>query len=84
MFLFLVPSTEGRRRETSRWRGGMRRPRAGLVTPLPGGPGQPSGLTTRACLEWLDVTRTRDGESRPGRVGANAARRRVGKHGPGD
>ncbi len=61
-------------------------PAGGRRTLLPhsGGPGQPSDPTMRVCLQWLDVTRTRDGESRPGRVGANAARRRVGKHGPGD
>ena len=43
--------------------------RAGCLARIrPGGPGQPSGPTMRACLQWLDVTRTRDGESRPGRV----------------
>ena len=38
-----------------RGRGRWRRLRAGLVTPPPGGPGQPSGPTTRVCLQWLDV-----------------------------
>ena len=32
----------------------MRRPRAGLVTPLPGGPDQPAGPTTRVCPQGLD------------------------------
>ena len=64
--------------------GQVRRLRGCLARIRPGGPGQPSGPTTRACLQWLDVTRTREGESPPGREGANAARRRVGKHGPGD
>src|ERR1019366_5588130 len=41
----------------------MRRPRAGLVTPLPGGPGSPSVPTKRDCLEWLDAARTKGGES---------------------
>jgi len=47
--------------------GWRRRPRAGLVTPLPGGPGQPSGPTMRACLKWLDVVATKGGGSRPDR-----------------
>jgi len=33
----------------------MRRPRAGLVTSPPGGPGQPSAGITTGCLEWLHV-----------------------------
>jgi len=36
----------------------MRRPRAGLVTQPPGGPGQPSAGITTGCLEWLHVTAT--------------------------
>ena len=32
----------------------MRRPRAGFANLFSGGPGQPSGPTTRVCLEWLD------------------------------
>src|ERR1017187_2422266 len=47
----------------------MRRPRAGLVTPLPGGPGSPSVPTKRDCLEWLDAARTKGGESCPDRGG---------------
>jgi len=43
----------------------MRRPRAGLVTPHPGGPGEPSGLTTGVCLQWLHVAPTKAGESPP-------------------
>ena len=43
----------------------MRRLRAGLVTPPPGGLGSPSGPTTRDCLRWLDAARTKGGESRP-------------------
>ena len=37
-----------------RGRGRWRRLRAGLVTPSPGGPGQPSDPTMRVCLQWLD------------------------------
>jgi hypothetical protein len=33
----------------------MRRPRAGLVTRPPGGPGQPSAGIMTGCLEWLHV-----------------------------
>ena len=33
----------------------MRRPRAGLVTSPPGGPGQPSAGIMTGCLEWLHV-----------------------------
>jgi hypothetical protein len=43
----------------------VRRPRAGLVTPHPGGPGQPSAGTKTGCLQWLDVAGTKDGGSRP-------------------
>src|SRR5471032_565600 len=43
----------------------MRRLRAGLVTPLPGGLGSPSVPTKRDCLEWLDAKRMKGGESRP-------------------
>jgi len=62
----------------------MRRLRAGLVTPLPGGPGSPSVPTTRDCLEWLDAARTKAGESPPDRVEPKAARVRARKNGPGD
>ena len=31
----------------------MRRPRFGLVSRIPGGPGQPSAGTMTGCLEWL-------------------------------
>ena len=47
--------------------GGMRRLRAGLVTPPPGGPGPPSAPTTRGRLHWLDAARTKAGESLPDR-----------------
>ena len=33
----------------------MRRPRVGLVTRPPGGPGQPSAGIMTGCLEWLHV-----------------------------
>src|SRR6185312_6645615 len=33
----------------------MRRPRFGLVSRSPGGPGQPSAGITTGCLEWLHV-----------------------------
>ena len=45
----------------------MRRLRAGLVTPSPGGLGSPSVPTKRDCLEWLDAARTKGGESCPDR-----------------
>ena len=41
------PTLRGRHHETSCWRGGMRRLRAGLVTSPPGGLGSPSAPTTR-------------------------------------
>jgi len=47
----------------------VRRLRAGLVTPSPGGPGSPSVPTKGDCLEWLDAARTKGGESCPGRGG---------------
>src|ERR1019366_7641671 len=47
----------------------VRRLRAGLVTPLPGGPGSPSVPTMGDCLEWLDAARMKGGESRPDRGG---------------
>ena len=47
-----------------REREGMRRLRAGLVTPPPGGLGSPSVPTKGDCLEWLDAVRTKGGESR--------------------
>ena len=60
-----------------------RRPLAGLVTLPPGGPGSPSGPTTRACLQWLDAARTKGGESCPDR-GPGSGPVRARKHGPGD
>ena len=45
----------------------MRRLRAGLVTPLPGGPGPPSVPTKRDCPQGLDAARTKGGESCPDR-----------------
>jgi hypothetical protein len=47
----------------------VRRLRAGLVTPSPGGPGSPSVPTKGDCLEWLDAARTKGGESCPDRGG---------------
>ena len=47
----------------------MRRLRAGLVTLLPGGPGQPSARTMTGCLQWLDARDTKGGGSRPDRKG---------------
>ena len=67
-----------------RGRGRLRRLRAGLVTPLPGGLGSPSVPTTRDCLEWLDAARTKAGESLPDRVEPKAARVRARKNGPED
>ena len=43
----------------------MRRLRAGLVTLLPGGPGQPSARIMTGCLQWLDARDTKGGGSRP-------------------
>jgi hypothetical protein len=57
----------------------MRRLRAGLVTPLPGGLGSPSGPTKGDCLQWLDAARTKAGESPPDRVEPKAARVRARK-----
>ena len=45
----------------------MRRLRAGLVTPSPGGLGPPSAPNTRGRLHWLDAARTKAGESLPDR-----------------
>jgi hypothetical protein len=78
-----VPPSRGRCHETSLQRGGMRRPRAGLVTPLPGGLGSPSAPTMRGCLRWLDAARTKAGESWPDRLEPKAARVRARTHGPG-
>ena len=47
----------------------MRRLRAGLVTPPPGGLGSPSVPTKRDCLNWLDAARTKGGESCPDQGG---------------
>ncbi len=47
----------------------VRRLRAGLVTPLPGGLGSPSVPIMGDCLEWLDAARTKGGESCPDRGG---------------
>ena len=78
-----IPSTRGRCHETSCWRGGMRRLRAGLVTPSPGGLGPPSAPTTRGRLHWLDAARTKAGESLPDR-GPSRAPSAPGSYGPGD
>jgi len=61
----------------------MRRLRAGLVTPLPGGLGPPSAPTTRGRLHWLDAARTKAGESLPDR-GPSRAPSAPGSYGPGD
>jgi hypothetical protein len=61
----------------------VRRLRAGLVTPSPGGLGSPSVPTTRDCLEWLDAARTKAGESLPDR-GPSRAPFAPGSYGPGD
>jgi hypothetical protein len=62
----------------------VRRLRAGLVTPLPGGLGSPSVPTKRDCLKWLDAARTKGGESRPDRVGRKPPGSAPGSYGPGD
>ena len=69
-------STRGRCHETSCWQGGMRRLRAGLVTPLPGGLGTRIGRVLwrlrRDCwtgtghLASSQETRTRGQKSRDG------------------
>jgi hypothetical protein len=61
----------------------MRRLRAGFVTPLPGGLGQPSVPTKGDCLEWLDAAWTKGGESCPDQ-GGRSLPVRARKHGPGD
>src|SRR5664280_1509877 len=61
----------------------MRRLRAGLVTPSPGGLGPPSAPTTRGRLHWLDAARTKAGESLPDRGPARAPSA-PGSYGPGD
>ena len=61
------PHSEGVLMRRKRGRGRMRRLRAGLVTPSPGGLGQPSVPTMRDCLEWLDAARTKGGGSCPDR-----------------
>ena len=66
-----------------RGRGRLRRLRAGLVTPSPGGLGSPSVPTTRDCLEWLDAARTKGGESCPDREPSRAPSA-PGSYGPGD
>jgi len=79
-----------RRTGIAAWTGGgkplarlARRPRAGLVTPLPGGLGSPSAPTKRGCLEWLDAARMKGGESCPDR-GPTGAPSAPGSYGPGD
>ena len=54
-------SRQGRRPVTAVWRSGMRRLRAGLVTPLPGGPGiDPAG--TMAGARGASLKRGASGE----------------------
>jgi hypothetical protein len=62
-------SSEGVFRRRLARRSRVRRPRAGLVTPRSGGPGQPSAGTKTGCLEWLDVAGTKGGGSRPDQEG---------------
>src|SRR5579862_9072940 len=50
----------------------MRRLRAGLVTPPPGRLGQPSDLTKKVCLQWLDRSRMNRGGSPGDQVGHRA------------
>src|ERR1019366_4226212 len=61
----------------------VRRLRAGLVTPLPGGLGSPSVPTKRDCLQWLDAARTKGGESCPDQGGGSFPSA-PGSYGPGD
>jgi hypothetical protein len=79
----IIRSTEGRSHETSGGRERMRCPRAGLVTPHPGGPGQPSAGTKTGCLQWLDVAGTKGGGSRPdqGREERSVLRREARRRG---
>jgi len=48
-----------------------------------GGPGQPSGPTTGACLQWLDAAETKGGGSCPDR-GPRRAPFPPGSYGAGD
>jgi hypothetical protein len=50
--------------EASWMRDGMRRLRPCLASTAPGRLGQPSGPTTRVCLQWLDAGRMNGGGSR--------------------
>ena len=77
------PIHRGRSHEASCKWDRMRRLRAGLVTPLPGGPGSPSVPTKRDCLEWLDAARTKGGESCPDQ-GGGCLPSVPGSYGPGD
>ena len=61
----------------------MRRPRAGFVTPSPGGPGQPSAGITTGCLRWLDAAATKGGGSCPDR-GSGSGPVAARKHGARD
>ncbi len=64
--------------------GWSRRPRAGLVTPLPGGPGQPSGPITRARPKGLDAAPAKGGGSRPDEACRKPPRPVPGSYGAGD
>jgi hypothetical protein len=67
-----------------RGRGRLRRLRAGLVTPLPGGLGSPSVPTKRDCLKWLDAARTKAGESPWIGLSQKPPGSAPGSYGPGD
>ena len=71
--LVTVRSAEGRLRETFRRWDRMWRLRAGLVTPSPGGLGQPSAGTTTGRLQWLDAVRTKAGGSLPDQEGEESS-----------
>ena len=56
-----------------------RRPRAGFAGRLSGGPGQPSGPTTRVCLQWLDGAGRRAAKAaRTGGLGPLSPQRKNG------
>ena len=62
----------------------MRRPRARLVTLRSGGPGQPSGPTTRVCLRWLDEAGSEGWRKPPARGREERLASPTRKHGARD